>query len=527
MQQPAGDAGPLDSAFGGAGGAGMAVDALRKVGDYSWTGAVVTFVLLVAVLFLRRLLPPDRQKRGRVALVLLALSLLLRLAAVGLALLDKETAASVLGFVSTLFFAFGVTGVIALLVLDIGLARVGVSVPELVRDILQALAFAVITIAVLQGAGVNLIGLITTSAVLTAIIGLALQSTIANLFAGLTLQLDRTINVGDWVRTGDYVGRIHEIRWRSTLMVTKDGDLLIIPNGQILGNAVRNYSRPTLAHRMWIKVGFAYRHPPSEVRRVLLEAARGAPGVLAEPAPDVLLQDFGDSAILYALRYWIDEFRRDDPIDTEVRTRIWYGAQRAGIEIPFPIRTVFMNTVSDEQTARLRAREVEARGKMLADNELFSALSDEDRQVLAGLLRTVRFTGGEIILRQGASGDSLYLIEEGEVAVRLSVDGAEREVATLRDGQFFGEMSLMTGEPRRATVVARGDTTCFVVDKHAFQQVLVRRPQVAEEISAVLGKRQGELEGERENLSAEARARRAAENSSRLLRRIRDFFNLG
>jgi len=113
------------------------------------------------------------------------------------------------------------------------------------------------------------------------------------------------------------------------------------------------------------------------------------------------------------------------------------------------------------------------------------------------------------------------------VVIRLSVDGAEREVATLRAGQFFGEMSLMTGEPRRATVAARGHATCFVVDKKAFQQVLERRPQIAEEISTVLGKRQGELEGERENLSAEARARRAAENSSKLLRRIRDFFNLG
>ena len=470
MQQPEGGAGALDSAFGGSGAASTAVEALRNV-DYSWSGSLVAFALLVGVLFLRRLLPPDRQKRGRIALIFLVLSLLLRLSAIGLAMLEKDTAASVLGFISMLFFAFGVTGVIALLVFDIVLARFRVDVPELVRDVLQALAFAVITIGVLQGAGVNLIGLITTSAVLTAIIGLALQSTIANLFAGLTLQLDRTINVGEWVHAGDNTGRIVEIRWRSTLMVTKDGDLLIIPNGQLLGGVVKNYSRPSTSHRVWVKIGFAYRHSPNEVRKVLLDAARGAPGVLADPSPDVLLVDYADSAITYALRYWIDDYGRDAPVDHEVRTRIWYGAQRAELEIPFPIRTVFMNTVSDEQTARDQAREVTARGRMLADNELFSALSDADREMLAGLLRTERFTDGEIILRQGASGDSLYLIESGDVVIRLSVDGAEREVATLRAGQFFGEMALLTGEARTATVVALTDVECYRLDGKSFREI--------------------------------------------------------
>jgi small-conductance mechanosensitive channel/CRP-like cAMP-binding protein len=507
--------------------ADAAVDALANV-QVSWTGALITFGLLVGLLFLRRLLPPDRRKRGRIALIFLALSLLVRLGGAGLDLVDKPTGASVLGFISILFLAFGITGVIALLVFDIGLARVRVQVPELVRDILQALAFAVITIAVLQGAGVNLIGLITTSAVLTAIIGLALQSTIANLFAGLTLQLDRTINVGEWIQaTGDVAGRILEIRWRSTLLVTKDGDLVIIPNGQLLGNAVKNYSRPTLSHRVWVKVAFHYRHSPNDVRRVLLEAARGVPGILPEPPPDAVMLDFAESAIVYALRYWIDDYGRDAPIDSELRTRVWYAAQRAGIEIPFPIRTVFLNQLSDERIAREQERQVAARVASLARIDLFAGLAEADLAILAHAVRTERFTAGEIIIRQGETGDSLYLIEEGEVAVRLSVDGAEREVATLRAGHFFGEMSLMTGEPRRATVAARVDTLCDVVDKRAVQRVLDARPQIAEEISRVLAERQAELEGERENLSAEARARRAAENSSKLLRRIRDFFNLG
>jgi small-conductance mechanosensitive channel/CRP-like cAMP-binding protein len=500
-------------------------DIIQRV-HVSWDGFLLTLAILVVLLFVRRLLPPDRRQRGRIALAFLALSLVLRL--VGGALhLVHEGAATVLAFIAALLEAFGVTGFVALLVFDIAFARVRLHVPSLVRDIIQGVVLAIITIGVLDAAGVNVAGIITTSAILTAVIGLALQSTISNLFAGLSLQLDRTIGVGDWVHIGQRIGRIAEIKWRSTLLVTRDGDNVILPNAVLLSNEVLNYSKPTREHRIWLRVGIAYRHPPNQVRQVLLEAARDVPGVLATPAPDCFPTEFGDSAITYALRYWIDDVQREAGIDGEIRSRIWYATQRAGLEIPFPIRTVFVNRDAEELAAREHAAELDGRGAALAKTELFGGLEAAERDLLARSLRTERFADGEQIIRQGAPGSSLYLVRDGQVVVRLAVDGAEREVASLGPGQFFGEMSLMTGEPRRATCAARGDTTCYVVSHDAFRHVLEARPQVAELISAVLGARQTALEGERENLSAEAQARRAEEASSRLLARIRDFFNLG
>jgi small-conductance mechanosensitive channel/CRP-like cAMP-binding protein len=493
----------------------------------SWSGFVVTLIILVALLFLRRLLPPDRRKRGRSALALLALSLIARLAAGGAGLLGYDTGMSMLGFVAALLMAFGITGVIALLVFDILLARAQVQVAELVRDILQAVAFAVIIIAVLQAQGVNLVGLITTSAVLTAIIGLALQSTLSNMFAGLTLQMDRSIGAGDWVKVNEKIGRVLEIKWRSTLLVTRGGDLVIVPNSTLLGQDVTNFSRPTPEHRVTLRIGFGYQHPPNEVKSMLLDCVRGVPGIAAEPAPDAFPADFGDSAVVYSLRYWITDMQREIPVEGEVRTRVWYAARRAGIEIPFPIRTLYMNQVTDERTAQEREREVVDRTRALEETELFRGLEPADLKLVAGAMKTVRFSAGEQVIRQGDPGDSMYVIRSGEVTVRLAVDGAEREVATLGTGKFFGEMSLMTGEPRRATCAAKGDTVCYVVDKQSFHRVLELKPRIVEEISTVLGERQSALEGQRENLGAEARARRAAENSSRLMRRIRDFFNLG
>ena len=491
-----------------------------------WVGFFVTLGVLIGLLFLRRLLPPDRRKAGRVTLILLTVSLLIRLSIGGLAMSSPD-AANIAGLLALLLMSFGIAGVVAIGAFDILLARVHVHVPSLVRDILQGVVFAVIIIFVLRAAGVNPFGLITTSAVLTAIIGLALQSTISNLFAGLSLQVDRSIAVGDWISTGSRVGRIDEIKWRSTLLRTRDGDRLIVPNSNLLQSEVLNFSRPTSEHRVALKIGFGYQHPPNDVKAMLLESVRGVPGVLAEPAPDAFPIDFADSAVVYALRYWINDIQRESPIEGEVRTRIWYGAQRASIEIPFPIRTVFMNQVASDAAEQTAVRAMKERATALAKVMLFAPLEPSDLDLLAQAVRTVRFAKGEIIIRQGDPGDSLYLIQEGDVSVQLAVDGAEREVATLGAGKFFGEMSLMTGEPRKATCAAKNDVLCYVMDRHAFQHVLHVKPQIAEQVSMVLGKRQGELEGERENLSAEARARRAAENSSKLLSRIRDFFNLG
>jgi CRP-like cAMP-binding protein len=250
-------------------------------------------------------------------------------------------------------------------------------------------------------------------------------------------------------------------------------------------------------------------------------------GVLANPPADVVVDEFGDSAVVYGLRYWINDIAREDVIEGEVRTRVWYAAQRARLEIPFPIRSVYMTHVTDEQLTREQELEFLERVAALSRIDLFAPLEEHDRETLAKGMRHVSFARGEEIIRQGEPGDSLYLIHEGEVSVRLNVEGVEREVATLDAGKFFGEMSLLTGEPRRATCSAKNDVQCYVVDQRAFRLILDAKPSIAEEISSLLGTRQMALEGEREGLSAEVRARRAADASSRVLSKIRDFFHLG
>jgi small-conductance mechanosensitive channel/CRP-like cAMP-binding protein len=474
---------------------------------------------------LRRLVPlPDRQT-GTATVVLLSVGLVLglcRLVFVATGA-DLSTAGRVVSVLTTFFVALGAVNTAILFVFEVVPARTKLRLPTILRDLVQMVAFVVILFGSLSQSGLaNFVSFITTSAVLTAVVGLALQNTITNLFAGIVLHMDSALNVGDWIQLGTRVGRISQIRWRSTILRTTDGDNVIVPNGQFTAQDVYNYSRPTSRHRVWVKVGFAYQHPPNEVRQLLITAARGAPGVLGEPAPDSFPVDFGQSGVLYAVRFWVDEFVRVPEIEGEVRARIWYAARRAGLEIPYPTHNLHILTQASANGAG--DSDVPERVTALKRIDLFAGLESSQLELLAGGVRKVRFAAGEPIIRQGEAGDSLFIIIQGDVLVSLGAGGINQSVTTLKSGDFFGEMSLVTGEPRAATCAARTDVLCYVIDHDAFRTLLQSSPQVAEQLSALLATRQATLEKKGGELSA--RAAQSADHRSRLLAKIRGFFDL-
>ena len=489
-----------------------------------WMGLGTTVGALLAVLVLRRLVAGDERPRGSATLVLLSAGLVLCVFRLLFAVTGAHLSAAgrVLGVLTTFFVALGAVNTAVLFVFEVVPARTGLRLPIILRDLIQMVSFVVILFGSLSQSGLaNFVSFITTSAVLTAVVGLALQNTIANLFAGIVMHMDGAIGAGDWVQLGQRVGRITQIRWRSTILRTTDGDNLIVPNGQFTQQDVYNYSRPTPRHRRSVQVSFGYQHPPNEVRQILVAAARGAPGVLPDPAPDSFLADFGDSGVLYKVRFWIDEFPRRNEVEGEVRSRIWYAARRAGLEIPFPTRTVHMVGAGAMPEGSLAER-----AAALRQIDLFATLEPTELELLARGARPVRFAVGEPIIRQGEGGDSLFIIAAGEVLVSLGQGGVNQTVTTLRAGDFFGEMSLVTGEPRSATCSARSDVLCYVIDHDALRTLLAERPQLAEHLSSLLAARQAALEKKGGELSARAAAA-TAEHKKRLLARIRNFFDLG
>jgi small-conductance mechanosensitive channel len=313
--------------------------------------AVLVLVLSTAALLvlplLRRLTARGRRHRGGVARGLLGSAIGLAATAAAIGTMGAASPGNVLQLASLLALLLGLVALAGIVLFDVVLPRLRIDVPSIVRDLMLVAVALAIGMGFLRLAGLDVFSLVTTSAVLTAVVGLALQTTIANVASGLGLQLDRTLRRGEWIEVGDHVGKILEIGWRATRVHTKTGDTIFVPNGELVSKDVRSFGRSSGAHRLTVRIGFHYRHAPHEVRHVVIDAIRDAPGVLARPAPECGPVEFGDSAVVYELRYWIGDFARDSTIDEEVRARIWYAAREAGLEFPFPTRTLVLAADGD------------------------------------------------------------------------------------------------------------------------------------------------------------------------------------
>lgn len=384
--------------------------------------------------------------------------------------------------------------------------------PSILQDAIVVGVFLVVATFVFQEK------LLTTSAVGAVVIGFALQDTLGNAFAGLAIQIEKPFHVGDWVRVGSFEGRVHEVTWRATKLRTKTGNLVVLPNNIVAKEAVTNYSQPAVPTRIELEVGVTYLCAPSDAKAAIMEALGRSPAVLATPPPDVLLADFGDSAIVYRTRFWISDFERDESARDQVRSALYYAFRRRGIEIPWPIR---VNYTRQEEPAETPAR-ARARADLLRRVAMFAPLSDAERLALAAASPERLFAGGEAIVRQGAEGRSLFVISTG--AVRVTVEPGDHEVATLERGAYFGEMSLLTGEPRTATVTARGDCTVVEITDDVFRPIAEANPTVIDEIGRVALDRRRGLQ---ETKDAAARVVAQIETSISLVARIRKFLRLG
>ena len=383
------------------------------------------------------------------------------------------------------------------------------------------IVLAVTILMVLSSFGVQVTALLATSAIGTAIIGLALQDVLGNVIAGVALQAERPFKVGDWVLIGDVMGCVVEMNWRATKVHTLDWDYVTIPNSTVARDRIRNFHEPTRAEARHLHVGVEYGAAPAFVKSVVMEATLGADGVLHEPKPRIRLVNYGDFAITYEIKFWIDRFIDHDDIQDAVMTRIWYLFKRNNITIPFPIRNVYHDPGAQKFLAETLVPGSDEVTAILNQVPLLGSLSGEERATVSNRLRVALYTAGETLVKQTDAGDSFMIIARGEVSVRVN----GHEVARLHDRHHFGEMSLLTGELRNATVVALRDTYVLIIDRDCFETVLKANPAVAETLSKDLERIVAE---NLEKLKAQGVADQKAKPTSAhsLLNRVKRFFGL-
>jgi small-conductance mechanosensitive channel/CRP-like cAMP-binding protein len=400
--------------------------------------------------------------------------------------------------------------------------------PRILRDLLQAFLYFGVALIALRAAGVEPGSLLATSALLTAVIGLSLQETLGNLFAGLSLQAQPPFSVGDWLQYADGpngIGRVLEINWRATHLVTIGEVEVIVPNGVIAKAPLRNFSRPTPLMRHETSIVLPDAVPPHKIQHIVLRALADVPGVLSTPPPSVLVGHFIDRGTTYLVRYFIDDFSQLEPIEGELRKRLWYWLRRERIELPTPRSRV--EAVPDPYAVTSLARtHSEPRPDVKARLGSIDFLSGANPEVLDRLaLGTVSalYAPGEPIIVEGESGNELFIIERGSVQVLVARDERPRvPVASLSAGHFFGEAALLREEKRSATVVALTECELLVISASAFRAAAEVDPSIAERLTQKLASRLTELRNAASDAGQDDDEER---RSLMLIERIKRFFH--
>jgi CRP-like cAMP-binding protein len=327
------------------------------------------------------------------------------------------------------------------------------------------------------------------------VLGFALKDTLGNLFAGIAIQAQQPFEIGDWIQfdqAPSHIGRVVEINWRAIKVITLDEVEVIVPNGTLGIGTIVNFTKPERHSRRSVFVTAPYDTAPRVVIELILRAIGDSFGVLPQPPPSVVTNAFDERGVQYWVRFFTDRFELRDGVDGGVRDCIWYALHRAGIAIPGQQQEVIVRSSSD--MAKLGDAPAR-REHILRSVPLFAELSDDERRRLAGLSQTRLYAPNEAIIREGEAGEEMFVILRGYVAVSMQPPDAERvSINRLGPCEFFGEMSLVRGAKRSATVHALDECEVIVIQGDTLRQLLQASPELAERIHHAVAERQSRLE---------------------------------
>jgi small-conductance mechanosensitive channel/CRP-like cAMP-binding protein len=426
--------------------------------------------------------------------------------------------------------AYGAFKLVEVLIVDVLPGRSALrQAPAILRDVVAAAVGGLILIVLLRASfGVDVAALVATSAALSIVLGLALQETLSNLFAGLALMLERPFKPGDWIQMGDLIGQVQQVSWRAVrLQLIRQEDYLIVPNSVVAKSQIVNMSEPRAVHGHAIEISAPSSEPPDRVRRVLLDAVAEVRGVLREPAPRARIARIDAPKVVYQVVYYLEDYPRIHDLQGEVLSRAWYAFRRHGIALPYPASDVFWRD-SVKVAGDTRAAETRRVAALLQGIDFLEALSSDQLEGLASEAQIVPYPAGSAVVSQDDAGDSLFVVAEGrvEVSVHAPGGGPERNLATLGPGDYFGEMSLLTGAPRSATIRAGGEVGLVILRKDALRPLLVADPTVPERLSKTLARRQAERDDALHRTVTPEDEGPGADRASQLLALMRRFFGL-
>ncbi len=347
---------------------------------------------------------------------------------------------------------------------------------------IDLLKFALL-IVIIMGAtkaffNITFSSLLTSSAILTAVIGLSMQDSIGSLISGILIQLEKPFEPGDWIRFGDMSGKVVSVSWRYTEIETVEQDYIFIPNNQISKETLYNYSRPIPQVRGQITIQLPVKIPPVRVKQILANVLEKASLVVSHPRPVIRIDQIRENLIGYVVLFYSRSYEEIRAARDELYASVWYELKMEGVELPYPVREV---TISKKREYAHDEKLI----RMLKEIPIFETLSDRNLALLADISNIIEYGPQNRIVSEGATDSTFFVILEGKVSVRKGT----QILAELGVGQFFGEMALLTGEPRKADIISLENTRCLELDRQGFKRILENNKHIIDNIKESLRER--------------------------------------
>lgn len=378
-------------------------------------------------------------------------------------------------------------------------SRTGAPAPRILSNCVSATLFlATIFLVIKFVFGKPVGGLLATSGIVTVIIGFAIRDMIADFFSGIAVNIEQPYRIGDWLELGpDVIGQVTEMNWRATRLVTQARRTVIVPNSNLAGRQFVNFSAPDRHYRETLDITLNYTSDPARVENILLSAIHSTEG-LADQRHDVRIVRFDERGVVYQIRFWVNDYTDKVRIRHRLAANVLEFLSQAGVSIPYAQHEIVLT----RQRRPRKERRINTR-RLFSRVVWLDALNDDELEQLAEVATGRDFTAGQEIVREGDDGASLFVLVEGVLEVYTRADtGAEEHVGRIQPGQAFGEMSLLTGSPRIATVRCVTDAYALEIRREELEPILRARPTIADALGRTMARRQ--MLNERSSGSAQA-----------------------
>lgn len=482
-------------------------------------------LLLISIIVLGLVL--IRVTRGAMRYVahMLLLFFVLLLAGASAGSLGSPGLAQALPQIATLVLGMVLIRQIGLILFRMILPKLGMRSPRILEELLILLAYIAWVLLRLSAAGLDPSSLVASTAVVTAVAAFAMQDTLGNILSGLALQLDHSIHKDDWIEIDTIGGRVIEVQWRHTAIRALTGERVLIPNSHLMRSQVMlTRDSSTLSRLRTVKFYCGFEVPPARVIAEVEGTFANAQtlGVAQTPETTCALTNFADGVIEYCVRYWLTDPESPGGTDSLVRQHLYAIFRRNNWHMAAPARELRAGSDSRRRAVDALQREADTRIAALENLPFFSLLTGEELQQLSTQMHTTPYVAGSLITRQGELGDCLYILVSGQIDVWLEDGNKRHPLAVLDPVQIMGEMSLLTGEPRSATLTARSDVECHILGQDSFQTVLRNRPELAESFAQLLTERGQQRAALREKMSQS----QTSQQHEAIVSRIRKLFGL-